>query len=42
MRSIDESMEYGAIPSSPPSPTPKNVGQKHSQVPKPQRTKPHK
>ena len=38
----EESMEYGEIPSSPPSPTPKNVGQKHSQAPKPQRTKPHK
>ena len=38
----EETMECGDLPSTPTSPTPKSVGQKPQQAPKPQRTKPHK
>ena len=39
---VEESMECGAPPSAPPSPTSQHRGKNPSQTPKPQRTKPHK
>ena len=39
---VEESMECGAPPSAPPSPTSQHRGKNPSQTPKPQRTKPNK